>query len=112
MAKKKRKNSNYQKGASVISGDGVVFNRSGFVNVMALAIEDSNGIADAAFVELALQELREDIEYIERQHNVMLVGDRADFNSARRDLPGKSKGQVVHFVSVWRSGIFARYAHR
>ena len=41
-----------------------------------------------------------------------VVGDRADFNSAWRDWPGMSKAQVAYAVSVWRSGIFAKYMHR
>lgn len=80
-------------------------------NILELAMAAPNEKADAEFIELALADLLSDIAYVEARHGVVLVGDRADFDRARKDWLWFTRVQVAHAVSVWRSGIFKRYMH-
>lgn len=82
------------------------------MSVLEKAMQDSNSLADKAFIEEALSELENDIVYIEQGHNVMLVGDRADFDKARRDWLHLIKIQVAYAVSYWRAGMFKRYSRK
>lgn len=79
------------------------------MNILKKAMQDPNSRADKAFIEAALSELEENIAHIEQNHNTMLVGDRADFDTARRDWLNMTKIQVAYAVSYWQSGIFKRY---
>ena len=86
--------------------------RQKVMSVLEKAMQDSNSLADKAFIEEALSELENDIVYIEQGHNVMLVGDRADFDKARRDWLHLIKIQVAYAVSYWRAGMFKRYSRK
>lgn len=82
------------------------------MTILEYAMRDPNVLADRDFIEAALSELETDIAYIEKRHNVVLVGDRADFNRARYDWLYLTKAQVAWAVSYWRSGIFRRYCEK
>lgn len=64
------------------------------------------------FIEKALSELEEDIKYIEERVGTVLIGDRANFNRARKYLINHTQFEVVHFISVWRKGIYNKYFTR
>ena len=81
------------------------------MGILELAMKDANAIADKAFIDMALSELKSDIVLIEQSYNTVLVGDRNDFEKARRDWLRFTKMQVAFAVSAWRNGIFERYSN-
>lgn len=82
------------------------------MNILELASQDPNALADEDFIEKALSDLESDIRYVEQKHNMVLVGDRADFDRVRHDWRIMTRAQVAYAVSYWRRGIFERYAKR
>lgn len=79
------------------------------MNTLDLAMEKPNDVADNAFIEGALSELDSFISYVEQTHNVILLGDRSDFDTARRDWKHMTRIQVASLLSTWRCGIAKKY---
>ena len=69
------------------------------------ALEHPNRRATKEFVEDALNELVVDIEYIEKRYHVILIDERAAFNSARISLEGLPYAQVASIVADWKKTI-------
>lgn len=80
------------------------------MDILELAMKDPETLADKDFVEKALAEIENDITYVEQKCQVELVGDRADFNTARREWLQLTKIQVAYQVSAWRSNIQKSYS--
>lgn len=80
------------------------------INEEAMKNPDKKATKD--FIEKALSELEEDIEYIEKKVGTVLIGDRANFERARKDLINLTQFEVVQFISIWRKGIYNRYSIR
>lgn len=68
-----------------------------------------NQIATRDFIKSQIDELTATIEDIEKKSGKKLVGDRAFLERPYEDCKGMTNFQVIHFFSVWRAGIFARY---
>lgn len=71
--------------------------------------KNPNKKADREFIEAAIKDVELYIIFIEQKFNKTLVGDRADFDKARRDWLNMSVAQVCFAVSYWKKGIFDRY---
>lgn len=80
--------------------------------ILQRAMLDSDSLTDADFIEAALSELEKDIIYIEQCNHVELVGDRADFDSARRDWKLLTKLNVALAVNCWSNSIRSRYSDK
>lgn len=76
--------------------------------VQEKAKQHPNRRATMEFVEAALNELSIDIDYIEKRHHVILMGERAKFDSARRDLEGLTYRDVCSAISSWKENIRKR----
>lgn len=70
---------------------------------------EPNKIASDEFIDDELKELESFIEYIEKMNNVTLVGDRNDFNRAKKNWKNMSQGQVAYAIAIWKKMIFERY---
>ena len=66
-------------------------------------------IATKDFIKTQIDELISTIENIEKKSGKKLVGDRAFLEKPYEDCKGMTNLQVIHFFSVWRTGMLARY---
>lgn len=61
---------------------------------------------------MALADIEEEIAYEESRLHIHIVGDRRDFDKARREWKGLSKMQVAYIASTWRNAIYTRYMNK
>jgi len=81
------------------------------ININEEALKTPNRIATSAFIEAAIMDIEKDISFIERRYNIKLIGDREDFEKARRDWKNYTFAQIAYAVSIWRAGIYNRYSN-
>ena len=74
------------------------------------AMKNPNRLADDVFIEAAIQDVEEQISYIEERFNTVLIGDRNSFSQAREDWKNMTVAQVAFAVSAWKAGIHKRYS--
>ena len=79
------------------------------MTISEMAIKTPFEKADKDFIEQALNELLEDIEYIENKFHVTLDKDRESFPLARKEWLVLNYIQVSQIVSTWKSEIFTRF---
>lgn len=79
------------------------------MSISTEAMKNPNKLANKEFIEKALDELSEDMKYIEEKFDTVLIGDRFHFNNARVDWLSLTQMQVVSVVSKWKKTIFDRY---
>ena len=81
------------------------------ININEEALKTPNRIATSAFIEAAIMDIEKDISFIEHRYNIKLIGDREDFEKARRDWKNYTFAQIAYAVSIWRAGIYNRYSN-
>lgn len=82
----------------------------GILSKYGTDIKQLNTLVTKEDIELEINDLLSDIEYIERTYNTALVGDRSNINRARRDCLGLTRGDCAYFFATWKNGIFSRYS--
>lgn len=82
------------------------------MNLLVEAMKKPNEKADDKFIEMALADIEEEIAYEESRLHIHIVGDRRDFDKARRDWKGLSKMQVAYIASIWRNAIYTRNTNK
>lgn len=82
------------------------------MNLFVEAMKEPNAKADDKFIEMALADIEEEIAYEESRLHIHIVGDRRDFDKARREWKGLSKMQVAYIASTWRNAIYTRYMNK
>ena len=75
-------------------------------------MKDPNGlgakVATKEFIGQEIVDMANTISCIEQKTGKTLVGERSFLDKPYQDCKGMTNMQVVHFFSVWKSGIFAR----
>ena len=82
------------------------------MTLLEKAMQAPNEKAGDKFINMALADVEEEISSIENRFHVCLIGDRRDFEKARRDWKHLTKGQVAYQVSAWKNGIRNRYKNK
>lgn len=63
-------------------------------------------------IALEIEDLKDDIKYIELTYGVTLVGERLNLTKPYSDCQGMTRAQCACFFSVWRNRMYARYLNK
>ena len=79
------------------------------MNIPKEALEHGNEPATEAFIEAALKDVEEYVDYIEGKFYVKLISDREGLIRAKDEWKSMTYAQVAFMASYWKKGLDDRY---
>lgn len=61
------------------------------------------------FIDEQINDLKETINYIEKERKITLTGDRTSLQDVKKDLINLTNAQVLYFFSIWKNNLYKMF---